>query len=93
MVDSFLENAFFNREERSKNFPGSFQELDFEHTVLESALESVVGRLRRHLQIIKPALEMLLQEVEHNPETGQSFSISICIDKILRQEVLRGCLL
>jgi len=58
------------REERSKLFPGSFQELDFEHTVLESALESVVGRLRRHLQIIKPALEMLLQEVEHNPETG-----------------------
>ena len=43
----------FNREERSKLFPGSFQELDFEHTVLESALESVVGKFRRHLQIIK----------------------------------------
>jgi len=58
------------REERSKLYPGSFQELDFEHTVLESALESVAGKFRRHLQIIKPALEMLLQEVEHNPETG-----------------------
>ena len=50
------------REERSELFPDSFQELDFEHIVLESALESVVGKFRRHLQIIKPALEMLLQE-------------------------------
>ena len=58
------------REERSELFPDSFQDLDFEHIVLESALESVVGKFRRHLQIIKPALEMLLQEVEQNPETG-----------------------
>ena len=84
----------FNREERSKLFPGSFQELDFEHTVLESALESVVGRLRRHLQIIKPALEMLLQEVEHNPETGAGLSFKALIGKLLsEQEVSSGYLL
>ena len=70
MIGASIENILKNREERSKLYPGSFQELDFEHTVLESALESVVGKFRRHLQIIKPALEMLLQEVEHNPETG-----------------------
>jgi len=58
------------REERSKLCPGSFQDLDFEHIVLESALECVTVKFRRHLQIIKPALEMLLQEVEQNPETG-----------------------
>lgn len=81
----------FNREERSKLFPGSFQELDFEHTVLESALESVVGRLRRHLQIIKPALEMLLQEVEHNPETGR-IPIIDWWNKISKQEASNGCL-
>ena len=66
----FLTLGNFPREERSKLCPGSFQDLDFEHIVLESALECVTVKFRRHLQIIKPALEMLLQEVEQNPETG-----------------------
>ena len=47
--------------ERSTLLP---QDLDFEHVILENALENVVRKYRRHLQIIKPALEMLLQQVE-----------------------------
>ena len=48
----------------------SVQYQDFEQVVLETALENVVQKFRRHLQIIKPALEMLLQQVEANPETN-----------------------
>ena len=44
--------------------------LDFEHVVLEYALENVVQKFRRHLQIIKPSLEILLQQTELNPETN-----------------------
>ena len=44
--------------------------LDFEHVILEYALENVVQKFRRHLQIIKPALEMLLHQIELNPETN-----------------------
>ena len=40
------------------------QDLAFEHVILENALEKVVRKFRRHLQIIKPALEMLLQQIE-----------------------------
>ena len=36
---------------------------DFEQVVLETALENVVSKYSRHLEIIKPALEMLLQQV------------------------------
>ena len=36
---------------------------DFEQVVLETALENVVAKFSRHLEIIKPALEMLLQQV------------------------------
>ena len=39
----------------------SVQYQDFEQIILETALENVVQKFRRHLQIIKPALEMLLQ--------------------------------
>ena len=35
--------------------------------VLETALENVASKYSRHLEIIKPALEMLLQQVT---ETG-----------------------
>ena len=48
----------------------SIQDLDFEHIILEVALEHVVKKFRRHLQIIQPALEMLLQQIEQNPETS-----------------------
>jgi hypothetical protein len=46
------------------------QQLDFEHLVLEQALEDVVRRFRNHLATIKPALELLLQQLEQNPETN-----------------------
>ena len=48
----------------------SVQYQDFEQVVLETALENVVAKFSRHLHIIKPALEMLLQQVEANPETN-----------------------
>ena len=48
----------------------SVQYQDFEQVILETALENVVQKFRRHLHIIKPALEMLLQQVESNPETN-----------------------
>ena len=48
----------------------SVQYQDFEQIILETALENVVQKFRRHLQIIKPALEMLLQQIEANPETN-----------------------
>lgn len=48
----------------------STQSLDFEHVVLENALENIVGKFRKHLQGIKPALETLLHQVELNPETN-----------------------
>ena len=34
----------------------------------EQVLLNIVQKFRRHLQIIKPALEMLLQQIEANPE-------------------------
>ena len=50
---------------------------DFEQVVLETALENVVSKYSRHLEIIKPALEMLLQQVSifpsiNNPLSAQS---------------------
>jgi len=38
----------------------STKEHDFEHIVLEKAIESVVEKFSKHLQIIKPALNLLL---------------------------------
>ena len=40
------------------------QNLDFEHVILENALENIVGKFGRHLQIIKPVLERLLEPIE-----------------------------
>merc|ERR1712179_310594 len=51
-------------------YQNSVQDLAFEHVILENALENVVRKFRRHLQIIKPALEMLLEQIEKNPETN-----------------------
>ena len=42
---------------------------DFEQVVLETALENVVSKYSRHLEIIKPALEMLLQQVSIFPQS------------------------
>ena len=48
----------------------SIQYQDFEQIILETVLEFVVQKFRKHLEIIKPALEMLLHQVEANPETN-----------------------
>jgi len=48
----------------------STDSLDFEHVILENALENIVCKFRKHLQGIKPALETLLHQVEQNPETN-----------------------
>jgi len=66
------ENAPVLNTERSMRIliQNSVQDLAFEHVILENALENVVRKFRRHLQIIKPALEMLLQQIEQNPETN-----------------------
>ena len=45
--------------------------------MLETALENVVSKYSRHLEIIKPALEMLLQQVSIFPQ-----SISPCQQKV-----------
>ena len=44
--------------------------LDFEHVILEYALENVTQKFRRHLSIIKPSLEELLQQIELSPRTN-----------------------
>jgi len=46
------------------------QDQNFELIVLESALDHVVRKFGRHLQIIKPSVEMILQQIESNPETN-----------------------
>jgi len=40
---------------------------DFEHIVLEAALSNIVRRFKRHLEIIKPALEVLLTNIQADP--------------------------
>ena len=51
------------------------QNLDFEHVILENALENIVGKFGRHLQIIKPVLERLLEPIE---KVEQNKPIAIC---------------
>ena len=40
----------------------SLNEQDFEHIVLEKAIESVVEKFAKHLKIMKPAFSLLLQQ-------------------------------
>merc|ERR1719228_871908 len=47
----------------------SMDEQDFEHIVFEKAIESIVDKFRKHLKIMKPAMRLLLQEIEGNAET------------------------
>ena len=42
--------------------------LDFEHVILEYALENVTQKFRRHLSIINPSLKELLQQIELSPK-------------------------
>ena len=44
--------------------------VNFEHVVLETALDCVVNRFKRTFGIMKPALEMVLQQTTENPETS-----------------------
>merc|ERR1719334_2741877 len=43
--------------------------IDFEHIVLESALSNIVKKFHRHLEIIQPPLDILLQEIAQDPAT------------------------
>ena len=42
---------------------------DFEFVILESALDILINKFRKHVRIKKPALEMLLHQIEKDPET------------------------
>ena len=44
--------------------------LDFEHVILEFALENVVQKFRRHLLTVRPALGELLQHIEQSPKSN-----------------------
>eukprot|EP00092_Neocalanus_flemingeri_P002018 GFUD01002151.1.p1 GENE.GFUD01002151.1~~GFUD01002151.1.p1 ORF type:complete len:420 (-),score=120.15 GFUD01002151.1:146-1405(-) len=48
----------------------NMKEQDFEHVMIEKAMENVVEKFKKHLQIMKPALELLLQQIEENAETN-----------------------
>jgi len=45
------------------------QDSDFEHIILENALSNIVQKYKRHLDIIKPALDILLQQIAQDPAT------------------------
>jgi hypothetical protein len=64
------------------------QILDFEHLVPEQALEDVVRVFRNHLGSIKHALELLLQQLEQNPET-KSLRRLLAVKKSLQLLELR----
>merc|ERR1719186_1210457 len=49
----------------------SLNEEYFEHVIIEKAMENVVEKFMKHLQIMKPALEVLLQQIEENAETNE----------------------
>jgi len=48
---------------------GNMRDQDFEFIILESALDNIVSKFKRHLKIKRPALDMLLQQIELQPET------------------------
>lgn len=62
--------------EKHDNYSGDSLEkgfehnIEFEHNILESALRDVVNKFKRHLRIKRPALEMLLHQIEENPKTN-----------------------
>jgi len=45
----------------------NIQCMDFEHVVLEQALNNVITRFSRHIWLTKPALELLLQKITEYP--------------------------
>ena len=44
--------------------------LDFEHVILELALEHVTQKFKKHIEVIRPALEFFLEQVELDPESS-----------------------
>jgi len=42
---------------------------DFEHIILESSLDNVVKKFKRHLELMKPALDALLHKIAEDPGT------------------------
>ena len=44
--------------------------LDFEHAILELALEHVTQKFKKHIEVIRPALDFFLEQVELNPESN-----------------------
>ena len=45
------------------------KEIYFEHIVLESCLYNITKKFKRHLDIIKPALDVLLHQIAQDPAT------------------------
>ena len=45
------------------------QRTDFEHIILESCLDNIVKKFRRHMKLMKPALDALLQKIAEDPTT------------------------
>ena len=45
------------------------KETSFEHIVLECCLDHITKKFKRHLEIIKPALDVLLQQIAQDPAT------------------------
>lgn len=69
-LQSESEVRFLKNHSITKLYLGSrAQKTDFEHIVLESSLDNVVKKFKRHLEIIKPALDVLLHKVAEEPGT------------------------
>ena len=69
-LQSESEVRFLKNHSIAKLYLGSrAQKTDFEHIVLESSLDNVVKKFQRHLEIIKPALDVLLHKVAEEPGT------------------------
>ena len=45
--------------------------LDFEHVILEYALENVAQKFKKHMQVIGPALDFFLKQIELDPEPNR----------------------
>jgi len=46
------------------------EEVGFEHLVLESALSVTVAKYERHIQIFRPAVDLLLQQIAADPNSS-----------------------
>ena len=44
--------------------------MSFEHVVLEQSLSNVTNKFQRHIELTKPALDTLLQQITQDPSTS-----------------------